>query len=140
MRAIHTAVLLGLTACSILFVFGYVRTIYWLHIVRSDPRILIVFEPSAVAFFDYECEGRRGFQFDPYFPPAFDLPEDSVQLFRVPCWLVALPAIGTVFYSGLLLSRGVRRRWANQRAPGKCGFASLFQVGRLWPALPERHR
>jgi hypothetical protein len=89
MRAISTIILRAVSALSAAFLVGYVRTILELMPIRPDPGWHIVFEPKVVAYYDYESSTPGGFQFEPFFPPAFDLPEDSAQVFSLPCWIVA---------------------------------------------------
>jgi hypothetical protein len=120
MRAVGNTVLAALMIGSILFLIGYGRNVYSLHIVRPDPGIRIIFEPRVDAFFDYENDEHPGFHLNLYFPPEFENPLDSVQVFQVPCWLVAAAAICTMVYTGfMVLQPGVgphpsadfQRRW-----------------------------
>ncbi len=114
MRPFRAIVLTAASALSLLFLIGYARTIQQLRPVRPDPGLLILFEPATVVYYDYESATRGGLQFAPFFPPALDLPLDSVQVLRVPNWIVAVLSAGVVVYTGSAFIRGRRRRGPNQ--------------------------
>ena len=150
MRPFRAIVLTAASALSLLFLIGYARTIQQLRPVRPDPGLLILFEPATVVYYDYESATRGGLQFAPFFPPAFDLPLDSVQVLRVPNWIVAVLSAGVVVYTAALLFEGGgdagRTRRSRQQPPRRAVDRFMnIEHPHCWPcpapaAVPELGR